>query len=85
MMARTRVKTNVKVEGAAAGFVEFGCCPVFTYTEGLLTSIMFHDNKTKTLEYIDGVLNTTTFFNGATTITKSLHYVDGILTNITET
>tara|TARA_R110000787_G_scaffold79937_1_gene174395 strand:- start:1653 stop:1907 length:255 start_codon:yes stop_codon:yes gene_type:complete len=84
-MTRTRVKTNVRVEGAAAGFVEVGCCPIFTYTEGLLTSILFNDSKTKTLEYVDGVLSTTTFFNGDTTITKSLHYVDGILTNITET
>lgn len=59
--------------------------PTFTYTSGLLTSISYSDNKTKSLNYSNGTLSSVVFFDGvSTTITKTFNYTDGVLTSISE-
>ena len=59
--------------------------PIFSYTGELLSRIDYDDGKYKELVYTNGLLFTSTFFDGSTFSTKTLNYTNGILTHITET
>tara|TARA_R110000744_G_scaffold113959_1_gene213183 strand:- start:327 stop:701 length:375 start_codon:yes stop_codon:yes gene_type:complete len=59
--------------------------PVFTYTDGQLTRIVYSGGEIKDLSYTDGQLTSMVFNDGQTTVTKQFNYTDGLLTSITET
>jgi hypothetical protein len=58
--------------------------PVFTYTNGVLTGILYDDGSTKELSYTNGVLTTLVFVRGGVTSTKTFNYTNGVLTSINE-
>ena len=59
--------------------------PSFTYTNGLLTSVEYDDNITKTLTYTADLLTAVSVDDGAGSVTtKTLNYTNGVLTSITE-
>lgn len=58
--------------------------PEFTYTDGLLTSVLYSGNETKAITYIDGVISQVVFDNGVDVVTKTFNYTDGVLTSILE-
>tara|TARA_R110002124_G_scaffold39997_1_gene125771 strand:+ start:173 stop:826 length:654 start_codon:yes stop_codon:yes gene_type:complete len=59
--------------------------PSFTYTNGLLTSVEYDDNITKTLTYTGDLLTAVSVDDGAGSVTtKTLNYTNGVLTSITE-
>jgi hypothetical protein len=59
--------------------------PIFTYTSGALTSILYSSGATKTFTYTDGVLTRIDLVVGSKTFRKVFNYTGGILTSITET
>jgi len=59
--------------------------PVFTYTSGVLTSILYSDGSTKTFTYTSGTLTRIDLVVGSRTYRKTFNYTSGILTSITET
>lgn len=60
--------------------------PSFTYTNGLLTSVEYDNNITKTLTYTGDLLTVVSVDDGAGSVTtKTLNYSpEGVLTEITE-
>jgi hypothetical protein len=58
--------------------------PVFTYTDGVLTSIAYSAGETKTFTYTSGLLTRLDFYNLVNTIRKTFNYTDGVLTSITQ-
>lgn len=59
--------------------------PSFTYTNGLLTSVEYDNNITKTLTYTGDLLTAVSVDDGAGSVTtKTLNYTNGVLTSITE-
>lgn len=69
----------------AQGVVPSLRAPVFTYTEGVLTSIAYADGETKTFTYVDGILDQMAFNDGSTLLTSIYNYnAQGVLTHITE-
>jgi len=59
--------------------------PVFTYTDGLLTSVAYSGGQTKTLTYSGGILTQLDFYNLINTTRKTFNYTGGVLTSITQT
>jgi len=59
--------------------------PIFTYTDGVLTSILYSDGPTKTFTYTSGTLTRIDLVVGSRTYRKTFNYTSGILTSITET
>ena len=59
--------------------------PIFTYTAGVLTSILYSSGATKTFTYTAGILTRIDLVVGSRTYRKTFNYTAGILTSITET
>jgi len=59
--------------------------PIFTYTSGVLTSILYSSGATKTFTYTSGTLTQIDLVVGSRTFRKTFNYTSGILTSITET
>ena len=59
--------------------------PIFTYTGGVLTSILYSSGATKTFTYTTGILTQIDLVVGSRTFRKTFNYTAGILTSITET
>ena len=58
--------------------------PTFSYTSGLLSSIVYAGGQTKTFTYTSGILTQSDYINSGVTIRKTFNYTSGLLTSITQ-
>jgi hypothetical protein len=58
--------------------------PEFSYTDGLLSRILYSGGETKVISYLDGLISQVVFDNGSTVVTKTFNYIDDVLISVSE-
>lgn len=77
-------RRQVTITGGGSGSAETN--PVFTYTSGNLTSVVYASGNSKVLTYSSGLLSQVDYIRtGLTTIRKTFAYANAVLSSITQT